>query len=371
MKDVEPELRSDQRGLFRIVERDRKKLERLIFYRHPDREWGTFFQFGYRRTPWGLALTFVELLPPQPGDLDRNRAIVSFRPDYISTALTSLEEQKLAVGVVHSHPLGGGVCPSPSDDDMDNYYARLFEPYGEGRPYISLIANLDHKGRLIFSGRVYDRGTWMAVAEVLTSGCKLQRIQNRLFKAVTKTTIASSEIMRRWETLVADNVCRRLRNTTVGVVGCSGTGSPAVEALARAQIGGFVLVDEQCADISNVERIHGSRLTDVQGKDRPFKVEIMARLIREVNPDAEIAMFVGNVLDDAVLDELCRCDVLLGCTDTLHGRARLSDLATLYLLPCIDVGVLPLGEGGQIISQHIDLMRLGPNDPCAYCRGRI
>ena len=137
----------------------------------------------------------------------------------------------------------------------------------------------------------------------------------------------ASEIMSRWEKLVGRNICDRLRNSVVGVIGCSGPGSPAVETLARAQIGGFVLVDEQRADLSNIERIHGSRITDVQNLEPPFKVKVMERMIREVNPGVNIAMFAGNVLDDIVLDELCRCDVLLGCTDTVHGRARLSDLA--------------------------------------------
>ena len=106
------------------------------------------------------------MLPPQPGDLDRNSSIVSFRPDYISSSLTALEGSLLGVGVIHSHPLGGHVTASTSDDDMDTYYAGLFEPYGEGRPYVSLIANRDRDGRLIFSGRAYHRGVWYKLLSI-------------------------------------------------------------------------------------------------------------------------------------------------------------------------------------------------------------
>ena len=132
-----------------------------------------------------------------------------------------------------------------------------------------------------------------------------------------------------------------------------------------------MLVDEQRLGLSNIERVHGSRLADTREEPPPFKVEVMARLIREVNPEACITMFVGNVLDDSVLDSLLRCDVVLGCADTLHARAHLGDLASLYLLPSLDVGVLPRGQNGRVVSQHIDFMRLGPDDPCPYCRGRI
>ncbi len=371
MKNIDSALATGESAILRIVESNRSLLERLIFHRHPHREWGTFFQFGYRRTLWGLALTFVRMLPPQPGDLDRNSAIVSFRPDYISSALTSLEAGELGVGVVHSHPLGAGVTASPTDDDMDEYYANLFEPYGGGRPYVSLIANRDYDGQLFFSGRAYDRGVWVPVTDVLVNGRKLERLRSDRVGSDAAESSVTSAILNRWERLIGRNVCQRLRNAAIGIVGCSGTGSPAVEILARSQIGNFVVLDEQRADLSNLERIHGSRLPDVTAAEPPFKVELMKRMILEINPDANVTMFVGNVLDDGVLDELCRCDILIGCTDTIHGRARLSDLASLYLIPCLDVGVLPFGENGRVLNQHIDLMRMGSNDPCAYCRGRI
>jgi hypothetical protein len=153
-------------------------------------------------------------------------------------------------------------------------------------------------------------------------------------------------------------------------VGCSGTGSPAVEMLARAQIGEFVLVDAKRGVLSNLERMHGSRFADLSNSS-PYKVALTARLIREVNPSAKVTMLVGNALDDRVIDELLRCDIVLGCTDTLHGRAALGDLAALHLIPAIDVGVRPHGNTGKVTAQMIDMTRLGPGDPCPFCLGRI
>ena len=42
-------------GLLRIRKADQDALEKHVFRRYPDREWGTFFRFGYRRTGWGVA----------------------------------------------------------------------------------------------------------------------------------------------------------------------------------------------------------------------------------------------------------------------------------------------------------------------------
>jgi tRNA A37 threonylcarbamoyladenosine dehydratase len=357
---------------FRITEAARASLEKLVFQRHPHREWGTFFRFGYRRTPWGLSLTYVEPLAPKGGDLHRTSPIVSFNPDYISRMTDELESDRLCIGVVHSHPRGWGVTPSPSDDDMDTCYPRLFQPYGKVRPYASLIVNRDEHGDFQFSGRAFDNGIWMPVTNLYTPGRVLERKRSALLPAVpTKPRESSEDALTRWESLVGPKVRERFAGAIVGVVGCSGTGSPAIEVLARAQVGEFVLVDGQRIAPSNLERQYGSRLEDVRAKTPPYKVEVMARMIREINPDARIIAIVGNVLDEIVQDELLRCDFALVCTDTLHGRAALGDLSAFHLIPAIDVGVLPTGHNGRVTHQYVDIMRLAPTDPCPFCRGRI
>lgn len=367
-----PEFHTRRVALLRVNEAARYALEKLVFQRHPHREWGTFFRFGFRRTGWGLALTYVEPLPPKPGELYHSSPIVSFNPDYISRMTDELDRNRLCIGIVHSHPRAWGVMPSPSDDDMDIYYPRLFQPYAKGRPYLSIIVNYDEDGDFEFSGRAFDSGAWMPVTNLYTPGRVLERHRSALLPLSSPKLNATSEhTLSRWESLVGPCVRERFAGAVVGIVGCSGTGSPAIEALARAQIGEFVLVDGQRVSSSNLERVHGSTFADVSAEIPPYKVEVMARMIREINPAARIAAIVGNVLDDIVLDELLRCDFVLGCTDTLHARAALGDLASFYFVPAIDVGILPTGHNGKVTHQYVDIMRLAATDPCPYCRGRI
>jgi hypothetical protein len=94
-------------------------------------------------------------------------------------------------------------------------------------------------------------------------------------------------------------------------------------------------------------------------------------LIKSINPDANITTLAGNILHENVIDELLRCDLLLGCTDTQHARAKLSDLAQHYLLPSIDLGVLMEGQNARLISQVADVTIYSPEVPCAFCSGRI
>lgn len=371
MKSSFPKLSSAQGSLLRIIPSARRELEKLLFCRHPRREWGAFFRFGYHRAPWGLALSFVEMLPPLPGDLDRASGIVSFNPAYISRMLEEREKSPLGIGVIHSHPLATGVWPSPLDDDMDLYYARLFKPYGRERPYASLIFNRNQEGDLVFSGRLFDRDLWLPVETLYTVGDRIERQESSLLLKPKTVRAKGESFVERWENLVGPVVTERFARAKFGIVGCSGTGSPVVEALARAQVGAFVVVDAQRAARSNLERIHGSTRKDVEAPVPPYKVELMWRLIRDINPTAEVTALVGNILDDEVWGELLSCDIVLGCTDTYHGRAALGDLASLYLVAVIDVGVLPKGKNGQVTDQLIEITRMSPVDPCPFCMGRI
>lgn len=371
--DWRPRLVTGRRALFRITESARRELEKLVFQRHPQREWGSFVRFGFRRTNWGLALSYVSALPPEAGDLDRRSAVVEFRPDYIDRAVDWLGESKLGIGVVHSHPQGSGVSPSHSDDDMDHHFAKeMFFPYAPERPYASLILNRAHDGTPTFSGRVYFDGEWMHIVDLRSSGMRLERTPSAICPPKKRPIPRiSREVLARWLMIADDGIVERLRGATIGVIGCSGTGSPLIEALARAQVGGFVLIDPQRISLSNVERVHGSRLSDFDAEPVPYKVQLMAKMIREVNPDAEISLIAGNSLDDLSISELLRCDLVISCTDSYHGRVHLGDLASRYLLPCLDVGVLPSGQGGRLADQLIEVTRFSSEDPCPFCLGKV
>jgi hypothetical protein len=362
--------------LFRIQETDRKNLERLIFQRYPAKEWGSFFRFGFRRTSWGLAASFVGSERPVPGDLDRSSPITEFRSRYILRAQHIVEDEPVAVGVIHSHPRGSGTFPSDTDDDMDGYFSKEFCLYGKGKPYISLIFSRCADGSFRFTGRVYDRGEWFPVTELLTVGASLQReaAQKRdepVEAEEVEEKPADGSTIARFETLVGRFASSRLAQSKIGIVGCSGTGSPAAHVLARAGVQRFVLVDPKHFGPSNLERMHGSRRTDVVHKPPGLKVEILARLIWEINPTARITCIQGNILDDVVLDALLECDLVLGCTDSQHGRAALGDIASHYLLPTLDVGVVMRAKAGKLTTQLIEVCLHAPQLPCPFCLGRI
>jgi hypothetical protein len=162
------------------------------------------------------------------------------------------------------------------------------------------------------------------------------------FSAETREFTANKTIQERLTQLLGTHVPQRLRNAVIGAVGCSGTGSSAIHLLARAEIGELVIVDPGQFKPSNHQRNHASRHADLAAKPAPTKVALASRLIQEISPATKVTGFVGDLLDEIVLDELVRCDLILGCTDSNYARAALGDIASHYLVP-----MRPHADGDQ------------------------
>jgi molybdopterin/thiamine biosynthesis adenylyltransferase len=148
-----------------------------------------------------------------------------------------------------------------------------------------------------------------------------------------------------------------------GLVGLGGGGSHHAQQLAHVGVGGFVLVDPDTIDLSNTNRMVGGTLADVEA-DLP-KVEIAARVIRGVQPDARIKALKSDWR--LVLDDLKDCDVLLGAVDSFRDRDQLERFARRFLIPYVDIGmdVLPLPDQQFLISGQVILSM--PGGPCLRC----
>lgn len=225
-----------RRGLMRCDSPTFKRLEELIFRRYPDEEWGTFGRFGWRETPQGIVLTLSSLVEPLPGELDEDTSIVSIREPYTLRMALDAEVQPLAVGVIHSHPKGYRCLPSPTDDDMDTYYAEYFSGFAIDRPYVSLIF-AERDGELIGSGRFFWRGNWHLIDRFTNLGRQIR------LEGAPIDEGWSDDRRARLKAAFGDSAQMDLRGARVAVIGASGTGSPVIEVLARAGVGHLTVID--------------------------------------------------------------------------------------------------------------------------------
>jgi ThiF family protein len=355
-----------RRVIVRIGYLEFEQLTDLLFTRYPDDEWATFLRFGWREIAHDLLITTADIQPPGPGDLDASVGHVRILEPYSLRMALESESHSLAVGVVHSHPQSCPPIPSPIDDDMDNYYSEYFSDFAKSRPYVSLIVS-KFDDEIFLSGRVFWNSEWMTVDEFIVEGTAVQTWPG----ANKKTDSEGMDVDRtaRFAAAFGEQASERLRNATIAVIGAGGTGSMAIEVLARAGIGKLIVVDPDRISASNLERMHGSLPQHVTNRDP--KVAIAREHIVAINPRCKVEAYLGALPQKEIVDAVVAADVALGCTDQQHSRLALSDICVRYLVPVIDCGVMLEGAQGVVTGQIIQLVRFRSYDPCALCRDMI
>lgn len=351
--------------LVRMAEPEFGALCDIVFSRYPDLEWASFARFGWRETAKGLVIALAALDPPSPGDLDDSVGHVKIPEPYTLRTALAAEAHPLAVGIIHSHPAGCRPQPSSIDDDMDGYYGPYFNDFAPGRPYISLIFSRI-AGDFALSGRVFWRGEWFQVVRFA-----IERVPVRTWVGGHQppTEEPHRERTSRLNAAFGKEAASRLRRSTAAVIGAGGTGSAAIEALARAGVGRLVIVDPDFIDESNLERVHGSNPEHARNAER--KVAVARAHVLSIDPTCQVEAYVGALPQREILDAVITADVALGCTDQQHSRLALSDISLRYLVPAIDCGVILEGQAGKVSGQIIQMIRFLSADPCALCRNLV
>jgi len=146
-------------------------------------------------------------------------------------------------------------------------------------------------------------------------------------------SLAPDEVLRYGRHLVMPEVGavgqRRLKASSVLVVGAGGLGSPLALYLAAAGVGRLGLVDFDQVDITNLQRqlLYGTR--DI---GRP-KLEAAAERLRDLNPHVAIELHPVRLASDNALDILRRYDVIVDGTDNFATRYLVNDACVLLGKP--------------------------------------
>ena len=83
----------------------------------------------------------------------------------------------------------------------------------------------------------------------------------------------------------------------------------------------------------------GSTAADLRATTPPAKVDVVGRHLDQLGLGTTIRRIKGDVRSENVFRALLDADVVICATDTHGSRAVLNELASVYLLPLIDVGV--------------------------------
>lgn len=264
--------------------------------------------------------------PPDHEYGRRSPVSVTWRTDWLMPHLVKAERKKWTVMKVHSHPADVRTF-SPTDDDSDR---RLF-PSVHGwtedvRVHASAIMLPD--GEVVARG-VLDDGSFIPVSRVLIAGDLI-----RVFDA-DPSEVEDPAWSSRHAQALGSATSALLRKLRIGVVGCSGTGSFVIEALARLGVGELVLVDPETVGEENMNRIIWASWGDIGA----LKVEVAQRHISAMGLGTTTTPLAQDLAHATTVEALAQCDVLIGCVDSHDGRRLLNRISTFHVIPYFDVGV--------------------------------
>lgn len=141
--------------------------------------------------------------------------------------------------------------------------------------------------------------------------------------------------------LLGDAALARLRRARVILFGVGGVGGGAAEALARAGIGHIELVDNDTVSPTNLNR----QLVALHSTLGCSKTEVMARRIRDINPQAQVTTHdVFYTAHTAEMFDFTRYDYVLDAIDTVSAKLLMADLCHRAKTPLIS----SMGTGNKI-----------------------
>lgn len=150
---------------------------------------------------------------------------------------------------------------------------------------------------------------------------------------------------------------RRLKSSSIAVIGAGGIGSAAIPALAGAGIGRLTVVDDGEVERSNLHRQTIFR-DDQLGQP---KAALAAAFARALNPNVE-ASGIGQRIDAANAEALLAGhSLVLDGSDNFATRLAVSDAATRLQIPLVSAAAVQFqGQAGLFRGWEAD-------KPCYRC----
>lgn len=165
----------------------------------------------------------------------------------------------------------------------------------------------------------------------------------------------------REELLIGEKNVKKLANSTVAIFGCGGVGSYAVEGLARAGIGSFVLIDNDIVDITNINRQLIADTTTI-GKD---KVEVEKERILKINPNAKVEIhkeFYNEQNNNDLVKE--DYDYIVDAIDSVKSKILLIKTAHAKNIKIISA----MGMGNKLNPTMIEVADISKTEVCPLAK---
>ncbi|PKM93874.1 MAG: tRNA cyclic N6-threonylcarbamoyladenosine(37) synthase TcdA [Firmicutes bacterium HGW-Firmicutes-1] len=165
----------------------------------------------------------------------------------------------------------------------------------------------------------------------------------------------------RTELLIGKQGIEKLKNAKVAIFGIGGVGTFVVEGLVRSGVGKFVLIDDDCICLTNINRqLHATRKT--VGKP---KVEAMKERILDINPKAEVetiqSFYMPDNADEMLQDDY---DYIVDAIDTVTAKIDLILQANKRNIPIISC----MGAGNKLDPTKFEVTDIYKTSVCPLAK---
>ena len=161
--------------------------------------------------------------------------------------------------------------------------------------------------------------------------------------------------------LIGDEPLERLKNAKIAVFGVGGVGGYAVETLARSGVGTLHLYDDDTVSESNLNR----QLAALHSTLGQPKAEVMARRVRDINPDCQAEAFRMFYLpQNADQVDLSQYDYVVDCIDTVTAKLELVTRCTALQVKIISA----MGTGNKFDPSAFVVTDISKTQGCPLAR---
>lgn len=164
----------------------------------------------------------------------------------------------------------------------------------------------------------------------------------------------------RTELLLGRDGIEKLQKAKVAIFGVGGVGSFAVEALARAGVGNFMLVDNDEVSLSNLNR-QIIATTKTVGK---LKVEVAKERILEINPNANVEIYPVFFSSASVEIFNSTINYVVDAIDTITAKIELVVRANRLNVPIIS----SMGTGNKLDPTRFEVSDIYKTSVCPLAK---
>lgn len=160
--------------------------------------------------------------------------------------------------------------------------------------------------------------------------------------------------------LLGEQKLKKLNKSTVAVFGLGGVGSYVVEGLARCGVGGFVLVDDDTIELTNLNR----QVLALHSTLGQAKVDAAKARILDINPNANVTthkIFYTKECSPNIIDG---CDYVVDAIDTVTSKLALIKTCQQKNIPIISC----MGTGNKLDPTRFEITDIFSTSICPLCR---